>query len=942
MAGTGTEPESITLYYNISCRFIKVEHNFTTVERGFRHSVVFASADKPPGDKSATGIIAVNEMQNKIFTTLSRGGLVLTANKRLARYLHENYDQMMRRQGFQVWETARILSYEAWLMRCFNELEGCQRLLNQFQEQWLWERQIERVNLGTELELLQLPQTAEQALKAHHLIKEYRLNPHEAELTEDQRAFMMWREQVENYCRKHGWIDKSDLPALVCDALTKGFPALPGEVLLVGFDDLSPSIELLRQTLINGGCPCHVAVPRMENQRTSRYAAEDQNREIESAARWARALVDQGADAIGIVVPDLRSQRGRIERIFTAQLSPGALWPEENQQLPFNFSLGRGLTDSGLIHAALKFLQVEPEQGIDELSFLLRSPFLAGSQSEADARARFDVRLRSWRRQRFYLADIHRWTATDPDLSRFSALVKLLLQAGADQHKVASPGSWAQRFAELLHAIGWPGEGTLSSAAYQALMAWKTRVLEVMGSLDVMATSLTRGQALNLLRRMTLKTDFQPETGSAPIQIVGLLESSGLQFQYLWVMGMDDSRFPARPQPNPFIAYRLQEKYNLPRVDFHRELEFAERIVDRLRNSAPYTIFSYAAGEGDRLFRPSPLLCGCDELETPDMADPIDPLGSIRAAGIVPEQLEDSQGPEISDVLVSGGISLLQDQAHCPFRAFIHHRLGGRALAEAEPGLSALERGNLVHRCLEKIWGKLSDQSHLLALESDDLEQVLQSQVSRVIAERLDYAAEPIRQLEQERLVNLLREWLLDVEAERSPFKVRAVEQQVVARIGPLQISLQVDRVDQLENGFIIIIDYKTGTSLSLEDFLSTPLIEPQLPVYAVIDAQQAADGVAFARIRKGACRFVGLISENDVFRQLQQPDLLPQAAALNIHDWSQLLLFWRQQIDQLAADFASGKAEVRPFDRQKSCRYCDLPGLCRISTGDFEDHGDE
>ena len=186
--------------------------------------------------------------------------------------------------------------------------------------------------------------------------------------------------------------------------------------------------------------------------------------------------------------------------------------------------------------------------------------------------------------------------------------------------------------------------------------------------------------------------------------------------------------------------------------------------------------------------------------------------------------------------------------------------------------------------------------------------------------------------LETERITALVHEWLANVEMEREPFHVLETEQQHIERIGPLQIRLKVDRIDQLDNGGRIVVDYKTGSNLHPEDFLSQPLIEPQLPIYAVADPDFQADGIVFAKLRRGECRFLGVVKEKGLLGKVREFAAYPQSTELEITTWAELLVFWRQQIDQLAADFVAGDAVVHPYDPLKSCQYCDLIGICRIS----------
>jgi len=108
-------------------------------------------------------------------------------------------------------------------------------------------------------------------------------------------------------------------------------------------------------------------------------------------------------------------------------------------------------------------------------------------------------------------------------------------------------------------------------------------------------------------------------------------------------------------------------------------------------------------------------------------------------------------------------------------------------------------------------------------------------------------------------------------------------------------------------------------------------LIDPQLPIYAISNQHQAADGITFAQLRKGGCRFVGLVSQKGLLGRVKDLSSFSQAQELGISDWPQLLTFWQRETLQLAEDFAAGKAAVKPFSQEESCRYCDLAGICRI-----------
>ena len=76
---------------------------------------------------------------------------------------------------------------------------------------------------------------------------------------------------------------------------------------------------------------------------------------------------------------------------------------------------------------------------------------------------------------------------------------------------------WAQHFASLLKAAGFPGERTLDSAEYQTHAKW-TDTLAQFARLSRVLPAISARGALSRLRRLCANTLFQPESGSAPIQ----------------------------------------------------------------------------------------------------------------------------------------------------------------------------------------------------------------------------------------------------------------------------------------------------------------------------------------------------------------------------------------------------------------------------------------
>ncbi len=878
---------------------------------------------------------------SELLPHLAKGALVLTANKRLFRFLRSRFDQWMLEQGETVWSSPAIFSYEGWIDQVVTGLGEQWRVLSPQQAQCLWEQLVEASSRQLDLELLQVSRTAEKAAQAHRLLNEYEIELDEACLTEDQQAFSLWRQQYRDLCAEHDWLDRSELATLIREAFACGQLDYPRQLFLVGFDQLPPGLVKLCALFADQGGVCQELSLVSERDVVVRhYAAADSEDEIDKAALWTRNLLEQGAHSIGIVVPDLTTRRARIERNFLRQIDPCAMIRLEQDDSVFGLSLGGPLAEEGIIHAALQLLGFGRQLSLNEVSFLLRTPYLGGGNREADQRHLFDRRLRSWRQPGFSLTALKKILEKNSDAGGIVAILAQLESFG--QQGKQAPGEWAACFGEDLKALGWPGDRVLSSREYQALKIFQDKVLSGLAALDAVLPAITRGRALALLQQLARTHEFQVEAPPSPVQVVGLLESSGLEFEHLWVMGMSETTLPAAPQPNPFVPYQLQRDYAMPHATAERELQFGEQVIARLRTAAAQVVFSYPCRSGDSPQRPSPLLPAATCDAAPQFSAAQDLLSLSRALAPALEILDDSQGPILKDELVEGGTTLLKDQAHCPFRAFVHHRLKCTQLDSPEAGISAMSRGDLVHLVLEKIWQKLGRRTALEALSPESRKQLIAQMVAEAIAEYFadgSLLAASLLQIEQERLVNLVCEWL-ECEEQRDDFVVLESEMEHVESLGPLKIRMKVDRIDQLADGQRVVIDYKTGSGIDARDFLSEPLIEPQLPIYAVADSENPADGVAFARVRQGECSFVGFMRNEAALGKVNDYAAYAGKHDLANPDWDQLLAFWKEQIAGLAGDFVAGRALVAPFDPKRSCNYCDLAGICRIQEyyGELEE----
>ena len=186
-------------------------------------------------------------------------------------------------------------------------------------------------------------------------------------------------------------------------------------------------------------------------------------------------------------------------------------------------------------------------------------------------------------------------------------------------------------------------------------------------------------------------------------------------------------------------------------------------------------------------------------------------------------------------------------------------------------------------------------------------------------------------------------------EVTRENFEVIDTEREVELEIESMKFSLAVDRIDLLESGEQVVIDYKTGSGNKPSAWMQERPQSPQLPLYSI--SQEQVDGLSFAQMNRNNPSFTGIACSKDLLKGLRLPTPKeiesadaavvtgesPGAEAGGEQDsWNITRQLWRERIGGLAVEIKSGLAVVNP--QKHACRYCDLAGLCRIDPQRLEE----
>lgn len=869
---------------------------------------------------------------------------VVTSNRRLARSLGAEFDRYQTELSRTVWETPQILPYTAFVATLYDsaqhdpDLPSMPTPLTAAQERALWEAVVSDSELG----MLSSAAGAALAANAWALAHQWNVASQMRRYTAvaDTRVFINWAGEYYRRVEAVRATDHARLPDIVRDHVEAGTLPIPARVVLVGLDETTPQQQQLFDALLTRGTSCERFEPAQHAAKPRRAVCLDEHDENEKVADWVaqRLTVDPGV-CIGIVVPQLAARQRALTAALDAVLVPDRLLAPASTR-PYTVSLGGALSDVALIAFYLRSIRLAlGSVAFEDASAMLRSPYIAGAPEERDARDLMDAQLRQ-RCQRS--VDLERIFEAVQASARECGVDVAQLLAGLRalsvwrrQHATRSrrPSEWASAFAQALQSISASSasglivtEAALDSNECQALARWQELLVEF-AALDRTVGRIGAAAALGQLEQIAQDTIFQPEGGAPPVQLLGVLEANALTFDHVWIMGLTADAWPPPSEPDPLLPIELQRAAGMPGASATATLERARRQLQRLLQSAPEVIVSHATVDMDRQVAPSPMIAALDEWIAPPRAARL--IDAMEPAALTVTR--DAVAPSWRAATpLRGGAAILQNQAACPFRAFAIHRLSARAIESPHDGFDYRERGQLVHDTLAAFWTALPEPTRdaLAATPGPQRRELLRAAADaaqgRLQRRRGTFSA-ALTELESARLVRVIEQWLHYEIATRPAFSVVAIEDARTMQVGPLTVTGRLDRVDETPNGARIVIDYKTGGTKN-PGWLEARPDEPQLPLYLTA-AEPAAQAIALARVRTGDVGFSALAAD---------PDLLPGRSNLQWKgqhpSWGALVDHWSNVLERLAIQFAAGEAAVDPKRLPQTCRYCDLPTLCRIS----------
>ncbi len=875
---------------------------------------------------------------------LQAGWVVVTETQRLKHLIEDGYNRAMLARGKRSWPSAEVYVWNVWLRQLWLDLDDrsehdTAQLLSTPQSMQVWERAIaqdvqEEYSEQFEYLLWHITATAGRARSAYGLMQGYQIDPADfaGPLSRDVEHFLRWLTSYQQRLESQNWIDLESLPTMLSGCAKAIFDMNPAGIVFAEFDQWTPQQQQLLKVLGEFG-----EAERLTQTTTGspdqhlQLEFERVDDEISACAHWARAVIeaDSKNHRVGIVAPRLDRLYGRIMQKFSGVLNPDqVMGKRELQHLSFHVTLGNALGETPLIVDALNLIElIRPEIELSVLCSVIQSDRIRGWEEEYSARAALRQAMVSLGPGQLSLADVEK-VILRRNL-RCDQLLKILRNAGemiAKLPQYADYTYWGNFFMDWMKNFQSEKRENRQFGATekQAHESW-SELVGALAELGYVSSPVRVDTAIGKLRRMITEVSVQPRAIDVPVQVGEMVTMAGQSFTHLWMLGMNNEVLPGSPRPNPFIPISVQKDKGIPDSSASLVEQSVSQRMERTLGSAVHVVLSYAVTDGSSYHQPSGLLRNLKKAE-PDLLAGIAPYPdywqSICEDRHLCRRFTDWHAGPVEDTeTIRGGTSILKNQSRCPFSAFATHRLHARQPEQSDLGISALDRGSLVHGMFERLYQKVRSLEEFSDASGQQVYlDAAREQAEQVVTEYVDNQIKPISGLlaetEIERMVDLARQWLAE-ELKREPFAVWDTERELSIEFAGLPVRLKIDRIDEIPGSRLIVIDYKTGNCY-MNDTVGPRIKEPQLLMYACALAGQGEHvvDIAFARVKRGDMGFLSRAS-------------LKENSGILVKEWQITL-------NTIAREFLEGTARVDPIDRY-ICDYCHLSPLCR--KDDRSDH---
>ncbi len=948
---------------------------------------------------------------NQIKPLIEVDSLILTPNSRTQNAIIAG--QLTEPSVDSVLEIVKVSSVNQWIDALWGELSFHlalpKRISSLVITSWL-EKEISKEKEWT---LTNPSGVANKALEAYKNLCQWGLDLYDLEKEENNHSleveyFIKWLRTFEEFCTQNQLM--ADFLSLnyINNNIKKLAGILPKHILMVGFGHFTPLEKSFFNNLEVLGVTANKYNYKIEKTNSKQISFSCLREEIEFAACYAKEFVEkkeQQGDrksnkssnkngVIGIVVEQLVSNLGEVHAAFSREFHPQESKPWVDIQKPdYNVSAGFSLAEQPLIVAALTILNLNSYQiGRDELHFLKNTPFIhwraSNSIHNSDRYIRQFLHQQCLSPRKIFTINYLLKKIEEHELrNELQSLAAVLKNLSNPKKGKGNINEHIEDWNSRLSSWNWLGlnigqeENNLNEFEIKACQELFDAI-EQTKEIDHIAKQLSFSEALRFLNQQVINKSFQIASDHSSVQVLGVLEASGLQFDELLMVGFNANNWPQKNKINPFLPLTFQRQYNMPGNSAQRELDYAKVLSAGFLNAAKKIIVTSNNEATNQLRNESSFFSSLERLpETEVSTISKKPSKEVTQTTRKYDWVRDST-IDLSDASKSGGAYLLSSYAKCPFRAIASFQLKLNDYPEQDPGIEAKAKGLWLHDSLEIIWGRLKTKQKLLLQSPLQLSDLISTAIDLALLKHQDFFAATTQatlvEIEKQKLFTLISEWLL-IEKNRDEFVIDALEKEYHLPMGSLSFRFRIDRVDRItsskslseQNKRLEIIDYKSGR-VNINDWFGVRPTEAQMPAYvlaienelelscsqteqdtsvSVGDAiNDSINGLSYAQIKTGDASMYGLVflssdpaeHQDRVMKKELSLEKNKTTAIKDIseNNYRSLVKDWQTTLQRISTGITVGWIPVSPKN-DNSCLYCDYGSICRIDENQPCDSAD-
>jgi len=430
------------------------------------------------------------------------------------------------------------------------------------------------------------------------------------------------------------------------------------------------------------------------------------------------------------------------------------------------------------------------------------------------------------------------------------------------------------------------------------------------------------------------------------LQIMGVLETRGLDFENLIITSFNEGIFPAKSSTNSFIPYNLRRGFELPTTE-HQDAITAYNFY-RLIHRAKRIYFLYDSrtegmqtGEVSRFMHQLYYHYGVEAKKKSISFD----IGFGNAQAIQVDKT-----PAVMEKILrfssTDGLSLsassINTYIDCPLKFYLTKV---EVVEQAEEVLETVEAsmfGSLFHKVMENLY--LTFKGHII--QSDDFDLLIKStlQIDNEILRAFNseyFKRKPgasLIPLEGNNLLiaSVLRKYILQVlkvDKKHAPFRYISSEERCSIQYpilnGAQNVNLKgfIDRIDEKE-GRLRILDYKTGTG-KLEFKNLDEVFEHNKDNRPKFVLQTFLYGIFYKEKAAGKTITPGIYYIRDVFKDEFDTELTNKESKEKVTDFEPYENDFREHLTSCLEEIFNPEIPFSQTTNVKICQYCPYVGVC-------------